>query len=320
MSDITPILCIHHSSFNKFHGFVSHSDEHNIGKYLTQHPKEPNLAHFMPRWAAENCPDNLQVIPYILFVCGSDIFVYSRNKKGGEARLHEKLSVGVGGHIEADDHAEEPIMAYLHGALREIQEEVGLEIPIQALQGTVQGLLHDSETPVGRVHLGVLHILHISPEQAATVLEKAEDTMTRPRFTPIRELHDWMFGEGLDGNQMEPWSRWALCHLVTLISKPTPWETPAVLERLRMLNLIACEVARSSAELLMQTSGRHWLVARENLETALGGLTTVLTSCCTNQDLDNGSIAHKGREFYEQAKQTMKHQDFQVAATQDSQP
>lgn len=293
------ILCIPRYTLPAFSGFHPHDHAHNIGALLTSHPEEPNHAVFIPRDQAETSEDFVQILPYVLLVCGADIFIYSRNKKGGEERLHGKLSVGVGGHIEQQDH-EEPLMAYLYGTMREIQEETGLEIPLAALQNTVLGLLHDPSTPVGRVHLGVLHALHISVDQMAAVLAHSEESMSDPRFTSIADFIESRnedastFGM-FDG--LEPWSQYALTHLWTLMNKPKPWEDAEALKRLRYLNLAACEVGRASAELLLQSKGPQWRIATENLENAIGGLTCMLGRSVGREfNAENTSRAHVALE------------------------
>jgi len=309
MNAIENILVVPRYEFERcgvFHGFCQAGQNHNIGRYLTSHPDEPRLASFMPRDQAETDERFLQVIPYCLLIHGQDIFIYSRNKKGGEDRLHEKLSMGVGGHINDGDHADDPLLAYLEGTVRELQEEVGIEIPIQAIGGTVLGLLHDDESPVGRVHLGILHALHVSGPQMATVLACAEESMSEPRLTNIQEL-----ATGEEFELLENWSQWALTHLVSLMSRPKPWESADTIKSLQYLNLAACEVGRASAELLLQSKGPHWMVARENLTNAAGGFTAALERLVTIGVLSQSLVDAAAEEFESQMKS-------QLASTQQS--
>ena len=53
---------------------------------------------FMPRDEAEQRPDYKQIIPYVILRRGDEVFVTRRLSKGGEARLHGKISIGIGGH------------------------------------------------------------------------------------------------------------------------------------------------------------------------------------------------------------------------------
>ena len=78
---------------------------------------EEVLAHveanheFRPRPEMEQDPSYRQIIPYVAVTRGDEVFATRRLDKGGEARLHGRLSLGVGGHIErADDETREGIL------------------------------------------------------------------------------------------------------------------------------------------------------------------------------------------------------------------
>ena len=74
---------------------------------------------FIPRPDAENDPDYKQIIPYVVLRRGDEIFMTRRLKKGGEARLHGLMSIGVGGHINpVDDVDRENVL--LRGLEREL--------------------------------------------------------------------------------------------------------------------------------------------------------------------------------------------------------
>lgn len=72
----------------------------------------------------------LQLLPYIVVYQGEEIFMYRRGKGGGELRLHDQLSIGVGGHVdsETDLYKDNKPMLLKHlqdEASREIEEELG---------------------------------------------------------------------------------------------------------------------------------------------------------------------------------------------------
>jgi predicted NUDIX family phosphoesterase len=81
------------------------------------------------------------------------IFTVTRLSAQGESRLHEKVSIGLGGHVNPKDaaHSEKPWESALK---RELQEEV-------LIQGTWEakwiGFLNDDDTSVGKVHFGVVY-------------------------------------------------------------------------------------------------------------------------------------------------------------------
>ena len=292
------VLCISRSEYERrgaFSGFQKHDNENwNIGALLSAHPDEERLSYFTPRAEAETSPTSIQVIPYIVLEHGGDIFTYSRNKNGGEARLHDQLSIGIGGHIN-DQDSHESLEAYLLGTIREIQEEVGLDIPLQAIGNTAHGLLHDPNSEVGRVHIGVLHVLHISGEQMSRALANAESSMSHPRLVPV---HDLMEPEVFE--QLESWSQWALEHFVSLLSKPKPWEDKDFIRKNQLLNMAACEVGRSSSELSLQERGPQWQLARKNLETAIGGLVCMISQMCDAGTLSAEDIEKASIEFRDQ--------------------
>ena len=57
----------------------------------------------MERDYAERRPELKQVIPYGIVTCEERVLLVRRTKGGGEARLHDKLSIGIGGHINPVD-------------------------------------------------------------------------------------------------------------------------------------------------------------------------------------------------------------------------
>ena len=140
-----------------FQGFC-----HEAGRYLDELLK-PAHTRFLPRSEVEEDPSQKQLIPYVIFrhtdAAGAvRLFQYTRGTGQGEGRLHRKRSVGVGGHISADDvgaHAADP---YAEGLRRELDEEVILDTRYR--QRCV-GLINDDRTPVGRVHLGVVHVFDV---------------------------------------------------------------------------------------------------------------------------------------------------------------
>jgi predicted NUDIX family phosphoesterase len=109
---------------------------------------------FMDREKAEVDPEHKQVIPYTLVMNEdtSKILAYKRTKKGGENRLHEKWSIGIGGHINPVDQRKNGQPVYMNAMERELQEEVG----ITAGDSEIIGLLYDPSNPVGQVHFGVV--------------------------------------------------------------------------------------------------------------------------------------------------------------------
>ncbi len=104
---------------------------------------------FMARDEAEQDPTHKQVIPYLVLRDGERWFLMRRTRAGGDARLHDRWSIGVGGHLNPGD-GDVP-----GGLRREWDEELAADF-VPAF--TPVGLLNDDTTPVGSVHLGIVYM------------------------------------------------------------------------------------------------------------------------------------------------------------------
>jgi predicted NUDIX family phosphoesterase len=123
------------------------------------------LAIFLDRSAAEEDPTHKQIIPYILIVHEGRFLLYKRTKKQGESRLHEKFSLGFGGHInEIDGNRETDTNLILAAMIRELNEELFLP---SVRQLRVAGFINDDTNAVGKVHLGVAFIVETANERFA---------------------------------------------------------------------------------------------------------------------------------------------------------
>ena len=132
----------------------------------------------------EQDPSFKQLIPYVIFrhtdAAGQPrLFQYTRGQGQGEQRLHRKRSVGIGGHISADDAAE--IDPYEEGMRRELAEEVIIDTPYR--QRCV-GLINDDETEVGKVHLGVVHLFDVETPD----VRPRESEIVDAGFEPVASL------------------------------------------------------------------------------------------------------------------------------------
>jgi predicted NUDIX family phosphoesterase len=104
---------------------------------------------FEPRPAMEVDPSFKQVIPYLVLRDGERYFLMRRTRAGADARLHDRWSIGVGGHVNPGDGG------VLGGLRREWSEELEADfVPDFRLVG----LLNDDTTEVGAVHLGAIYV------------------------------------------------------------------------------------------------------------------------------------------------------------------
>lgn len=104
---------------------------------------------FEPREAMEVDPAHKQVIPYLVLRDGERYFLMRRTRAGGDARLYDRWSIGVGGHLNPGDED------LLGGLRREWREELDADFE-PAFEPVA--LLNDDTTEVGAVHLGVVFV------------------------------------------------------------------------------------------------------------------------------------------------------------------
>jgi predicted NUDIX family phosphoesterase len=190
------VLVVPTSQFHALGHFQGFSGE--LGRYLPALLEGDQLS-YRPRGEMEQDPSFKQLIPYVLLrwhdVDGAPhLFQYTRGGGQGERRLHAKRSVGVGGHISLEDAAAGSCHAvYREGMLRELAEEIDLSADYRE---QCVGLINDDETPVGQVHLGVVHLFDVAEPQVAA----READILDAGFRPVAQLL-----EELD--QFETWSQ-----------------------------------------------------------------------------------------------------------------
>jgi predicted NUDIX family phosphoesterase len=116
----------------------------------------PRQWTWLPRAEAETDERFLQIIPYALLRNDrGEIWCYARN--AGDPRLKDRLSAGVGGHVETVDAAAS-IEAMAESALRrELREEILWQPKAAALQPVAW--IYEGLSAIGRVHLGMLYVL-----------------------------------------------------------------------------------------------------------------------------------------------------------------
>lgn len=177
-----------------FKGFYYQEDLLNYYKEITKNEN----TFFIERSFAENEPSFKQLIPYCILIYYDHknqitIFNYQRTKKAGETRLHDKRSIGVGGHINPIDENGE-VSKYEAGLLREVEEEVGA---VKFDGNLIAGLIYDDSNDVGKVHFGIAHFLVFDTKPDVKLKEEA---LTDPRWSSIMQLQH-------DIEQYENWSK-----------------------------------------------------------------------------------------------------------------
>jgi predicted NUDIX family phosphoesterase len=149
----------------------------------------------------ESDPSFKQLIPYVILECSdaneSRIFQYTRGKGQGEKRLHAFRSIGIGGHISVEDAEGDDW--YKNGMQRELEEEVLIEC---SGQQRIVGLIYDDSSEVGRVHLGIVHIMQL----AGCKVQSKEEQLEASGFHCVDQIKS-------DIENYETWSQLCIKHL-----------------------------------------------------------------------------------------------------------
>jgi len=129
-----------------WHGLKQVNFEHYL--HIINHRKE-----FHPRSLMETNPTYKQIIPYLIFEHNNHYFLMQRKSDASEARLRNKLTLGIGGHIRQEDMQENSLSAW---AMREFHEEVEYagNLAVKPL-----GIINDDSDDVGKVHIGFAFLL-----------------------------------------------------------------------------------------------------------------------------------------------------------------
>ena len=143
------------------HGFIPAEGSTDVPTWLERIRAR---GFFVERRHAEQDSSLKQIIPYCIVTSGDDVFLLRRFNTQGESRLHDKLSIGVGGHLNPIDGAGDVLDA---GLARELEEELHVSCDWKA---EAVGVINDESDDVGSVHFGVVHRIDLA-EPTATVRE-----------------------------------------------------------------------------------------------------------------------------------------------------
>lgn len=171
-------------------GLIKENREEVVELIIREH-------EFLPRPEAEEDPGHKQIIPYVLLKQGDKVFATRRLNKGVEARLHGKISIGIGGHIQPLDELERD-KVLMRGLERELEEEVYIQ---ERGELVPQGLINDDTNGVGSVHLGLCYSMEVGGDVRVVETDKLEGF--------------WLDMESLGAEyaDMETWSQLALAAL-----------------------------------------------------------------------------------------------------------
>jgi predicted NUDIX family phosphoesterase len=123
------------------------------------------LGSFEYRYMVEYNPKYRQIIPYCVVCHDNKYFAMRRLAGSGEARLHQKITIGIGGHINPIDDGYNVFGTALK---RELNEEVNIE-NVLISDITWVGILNDNSNQVSQDHLGLVYIVKVSSSDIAVI-------------------------------------------------------------------------------------------------------------------------------------------------------
>ncbi len=140
-----------------------------------------NVRYFSRGDELENNEGLQQIIPYVWIVNPKEKKVFAYKRASGkrnyrETRLMNKISCGVGGHIDKED-SDNPIESAM---IRELKEEVIMK---KYPNPKIIGFLNDDSDEVGKVHFGIIAIA-----ETKSNVRKGDNEMSEGKFYSVEEL------------------------------------------------------------------------------------------------------------------------------------
>ncbi len=152
--------------------------------------------------SAEEDTNYKQIIPYTILSHKNKIFCYQRTPKGTENRLHNKYSLGIGGHINEIDEKDKTKLIE-EGMKRELNEEVKFE---GKFSSKIIGYINKETGMVEKVHFAIVYLLELENEK----IKLKESKLTNGKFMPLAEIDE-------KKELLEDWSQTILPHLKQII-------------------------------------------------------------------------------------------------------
>ena len=167
-----------------------------------------------PRPHLENDQNFAQIIPYVVFENNGKILAYIRTSAGNETRLHNKLSIGIGGHVDAiDSHIDgnTGVISLLDtlekSARREIMEELAVsEEDANRLEFSWTHLIHSNETEVDGLHMGFVAVVDITLMPEIIDYAQIEDAIGQVHWLDIDEIKQ-LTAPDTANTSAETWTR-----------------------------------------------------------------------------------------------------------------
>ena len=120
---------------------------------------------FLRRSELEEDPSFKQIIPYAIISNKDSFYLFRRRSGQTEKRLHNKFSLGVGGHMNPNDSMSSKEQYLIDELKRELYEEVKLLNGCLIEDIEFIGFINDDTISVGTVHIGLLYNIHVSNKE-----------------------------------------------------------------------------------------------------------------------------------------------------------
>lgn len=120
---------------------------------------------FLRRSELEEDPSFKQIIPYAIISNKESFYLFRRTSGQTEKRLHNKFSLGVGGHMNPNNSMESKEQYLIDELKRELYEEVKLLNGCLIEDIEFIGFINDDTISVGSVHIGLLYNIHVSNKE-----------------------------------------------------------------------------------------------------------------------------------------------------------
>ena len=153
---------------------------------------------WLQRPIAEQSEDMVQAIPCTIVRDSEDRYCLFRRVQESRRELSKKLSLIIGGHIDAADDQDCFLTTMSRNLIREIDEEIGvrLEAPPRPV-----GVIIDGSSIVASRHVAFLHEMIVESVSAQAPEEfSSKWSKYTGRFVPASQLGEWR-------SEFDPWSR-----------------------------------------------------------------------------------------------------------------
>jgi predicted NUDIX family phosphoesterase len=172
------------------------------------------LAHLesRPRSLTEHDYNYKQLVVYILLNHEVVFLSYQRTPKTDEARLKDRYSVGIGGHVNIQDTSQLSLFGaddarwndfLLEAVWREVNEEVQIRGTIVQAPKLIC-FINDDSNDVGQVHFGVVWLVKLAEPSVTTRGERGIGKLSFRDLTSLSSMRD----------RLESWSQLLVDYLL----------------------------------------------------------------------------------------------------------